>query len=256
MMSAPRSVDHVDVAAYVLGILDEPEDAAFSQHLAQCARCRAELRDLADLPPLLDQLKPLPRTRKRSKQPAVPSKEVLGRALDQITSERRQRRRTTWLAAAAAAVLLVSIPVVVWQAGRGNDGPTAGPPVAASAPSSTTTETTTTTTGDVAGAGSWTGSNADTGVKASINLVPVSWGTQVTLELRGITGPIQCQLVAVSKQGLRQVVTSWGVPAAGFGVPGSPAPLVVSGGVGFVQGDIIRFEVRREGGPDLLHVTP
>lgn len=254
MMSAPRSVDHGDVAAYVLGILDEPDNAAFSQHLAQCARCRAELRDLSDLPHLLDQLKPIPRTRKRSRQPTVPSKEVLGRALEQITSERRHRRRTTWLVAAAAAVLLLSIPVIVWQASR-NNGPSAGPPVAASAPASTTTTTTTTTTGVVAGAGTLTGTNPETGVKAAINLVPVSWGTQVSLELRGVTGPMQCQLIAVSKQGLRQVVTSWGVPVAGFGVPGSPAPLVVSGGVGFVQEDIVRFELRRDGGPDLLHVT-
>ncbi|NUT90601.1 MAG: zf-HC2 domain-containing protein, partial [Saccharothrix sp.] len=47
--------DHVDVAAYVLGILDEDEVDAFENHLAQCRRCALDLRDFAVLPDLLDE---------------------------------------------------------------------------------------------------------------------------------------------------------------------------------------------------------
>ena len=32
--------DHIDVGAYVLGILDPPEQEAFAKHFANCARCR------------------------------------------------------------------------------------------------------------------------------------------------------------------------------------------------------------------------
>ena len=40
-MTSPA--DHVDVAAYVLGALDESDNAAFERHLATCPRCQSEL---------------------------------------------------------------------------------------------------------------------------------------------------------------------------------------------------------------------
>src|SRR5882672_11471242 len=99
-MTTPPNVDHVDVAAYVLGILDEPDEAAFAQHFARCPRCRQEYRELSDLPMLLDQLKPTrPRTG-QGRAPAGPGKRVLGQTLDQVTEAKQKRNRTLWLAAA------------------------------------------------------------------------------------------------------------------------------------------------------------
>lgn len=54
-MTAPR---HVDVGAYVLGILDDPDEAAYERHFAQCEECRREFIEMADMPSLLDTLKP------------------------------------------------------------------------------------------------------------------------------------------------------------------------------------------------------
>jgi len=54
-MTAPR---HVDVGAYVLGILDPPDEAAYEEHFAQCEQCRREFIELADMPAVLDTLKP------------------------------------------------------------------------------------------------------------------------------------------------------------------------------------------------------
>ena len=54
-MTSPT--DHVDVAAYVLGALDESENALFERHLATCPRCQAELDELSGLPSLLDQVR-------------------------------------------------------------------------------------------------------------------------------------------------------------------------------------------------------
>jgi predicted anti-sigma-YlaC factor YlaD len=236
------STPHVDVAAYVLGILDEPDDAAFTQHFARCPRCRAEFRELSDLPRLLDQLKP------EDEEPAEPVAAPPG----------RQRRPMLWLAAAAAVALLVTVPIVVWQSG-GEPTTVAGPTVTVTAPraaepSTTSPKGSTPSTPTVAGARTMSGSNPDNGVSASITVQPESWGTSVTMELRGITGPLQCRLTAVSKTGDAQVVTSWWVPTTGFGVPGVSEPLWVQGGVGIEDEDIERFVVSPAEGPDLLWV--
>ncbi|MEU8248137.1 zf-HC2 domain-containing protein [Nonomuraea sp. NPDC048916] len=51
---------HEGVAAYVLGVLDEDEHEAFERHLDTCPSCQAELKELADVPGRLDELKHLP----------------------------------------------------------------------------------------------------------------------------------------------------------------------------------------------------
>lgn len=248
---------HVDVAAYVLGILDEPDDVAYSQHFARCPRCRAEFRELSDLPRLLDQVKPnrVADHNKRSRPPAAPGKQVLAKALEEIGAAKRTRRtHSRWLAAAAAVAVLAGASVAVWQL-SGNDP---GAPVRQAAPTSvqpsSVPSTTDTGTDVVAGARTVRADNPATGVGAIIGVEPQDYGTRINLELRGVIGPMQCQLVAVSNTGASQVVTSWSVPASGFGVPNSPEPLRLTGNVGFDPEDIVRFDIRREGAGDLLVV--
>ncbi|GGP05639.1 zf-HC2 domain-containing protein [Nonomuraea glycinis] len=48
---------HDEVAAYVLGVLDDDEHEAFERHLDGCERCQAELMELAGVPERLDELK-------------------------------------------------------------------------------------------------------------------------------------------------------------------------------------------------------
>jgi Putative zinc-finger len=253
MMPAPQ---HHDVAAYVLGILDEPDEAAFARHLTGCRQCRTEYRELSDLPVLLDQLKVQPRERTGPSPPAVPDGPPLELVLDRFAAARRRQRTVTWLAAAAAAVLLVAVPLVVLLPGGNEGSQVAGPPaMTSSAPAQVpTSDDPTTTAPTVAGARSIEGSNPDNGISATITVQDEPWGTKIYLELRGITGPRQCQLVAVSRDGYSQVVASWQVPPAGFGVPGSELPLNVEGGVGIDQDAIDRFQVIQENGPDLLEV--
>lgn len=45
---------HQLLGAYLLGGLDPEEEAAFRDHLANCADCRHELEELESLPALLD----------------------------------------------------------------------------------------------------------------------------------------------------------------------------------------------------------
>jgi hypothetical protein len=54
----PPEPHHPDTAGYVLGTLDPGEAAAFEAHLAECARCRAEIDELRPLPALLDNAPP------------------------------------------------------------------------------------------------------------------------------------------------------------------------------------------------------
>lgn len=250
-MTAPH---HVDVAAYVLGILDEPDDTTFAQHFSQCRRCRTEFRELSDLPLLLDQVKSAPPQRKRAKAPAMPSKQLLGRVLDEVNGVQRGRRTKLWLSAAAAVVLLVTVPVVVWRLNTGNESQVAGPQQGPGTSQVEPTTTTGTVPTGVAAARTVGATNPATGVTASITMEPESWGTKLTLELRGVMGPMQCQLVAVSKTGESHVAATVTVPNSGFGVPDSPDPLRAPGGVGLDLEDILRFDIRRSNGPDLLVV--
>lgn len=96
--------------------------------------------------------------------------------------------------------------------------------------------------------------NAGTGASGTVGLVDKGWGTQVSLELRGIKGPLRCHLEAVARDGERSVVAGWRVPDKGYGVPGQPKPLTMQGGTGLTRQEISRFEVRLDGGGTLLTI--
>ncbi|MFI6501633.1 zf-HC2 domain-containing protein [Nonomuraea typhae] len=51
---------HHEVAAYVLGVLDEEEHEAFERHLESCPDCQEQLVELNEVPELLDGLKHSP----------------------------------------------------------------------------------------------------------------------------------------------------------------------------------------------------
>jgi anti-sigma factor RsiW len=46
---------HSDVAAYMLGVLDEGAELAFNDHLVDCGRCQRELVEFQTIPRLLTQ---------------------------------------------------------------------------------------------------------------------------------------------------------------------------------------------------------
>jgi hypothetical protein len=227
---------HVEVGAFVLGVLDEEENELFEGHLAECASCQAELRELYVLPGLLDAIK-----EPRPAEPQ-PSAAVLGALLDDVAAVRRRRRRLVSLSAAAAIALIAVTPPatrLLWSDSSGDRYDNA----AATAPKSPT------------GTEILQATNRTTEVTAKITIEPKGWGTQVSFELSGVRGPQNCQLVVVDKSGKSQVVSSWQVPAnTGWGVPGAPKVPVIQGGTAFFRGDIERFEVRTTTGPNLVDV--
>jgi hypothetical protein len=332
-MTSPT--DHVDVAAYVLGALDESDTALFERHLATCPRCQAELDELSGLPSLLDQVRgsglladllgddlagpargsvnptsgiapntglstpppmlgnsgafpttgafpgnasPFPSgppapPRHSSRQhpdtsparphpgtaparphpgtsparppmggmpdlsdfrpaPQLPSPprmedKVLQGVMVNIADARRKRKRTGVLVAAAAAVLIVGGPLLA----LGLTGAFGGGPA----------ETIQASSGPVT---------------AKVGLTGDDHGTEVSFELTGVKGPLDCTLYAVSKDGqTRRAVSSWTVDAKGYGNDQNPNALRIDGNVAIARSDLGKLEFAREGGPDILDIS-
>jgi anti-sigma factor RsiW len=53
------SVEHTDVGAYALGLLEEDDRRAFEEHLSDCGECSAELDGFSDMRGLLAGIGPV-----------------------------------------------------------------------------------------------------------------------------------------------------------------------------------------------------
>ncbi|AUH42773.1 zf-HC2 domain-containing protein [Streptomyces sp. CMB-StM0423] len=230
---------HPDVGAYAIGALEHDEAERFEEHLAGCERCAAALAELA---PVADMLADVP-------PPQEPPPGTLDRLLSELSAVRaRQRRvrRRLVVAVTAAAVVAVAAPVVTAVVLAG-DEPAAEQRRA-----------------DVSGQ-EVRAVDPETGVAARISMRPVTWGTSVDLDLRGVSGPRRCDLQAVGKDGSHETVTSWGVPADGYGAgngrnagasgQGGGNSLRTSGGTSMSPDDIDHFEVVTSEG-DRLVIVP
>jgi hypothetical protein len=220
------SNDHVDVGAYSLGLLEDRDKAVFEAHLATCSSCSAELSTLTPVADLLKGLEPveLPGDAEAAQAPA----DLLRRRAE--ASRRRRRWQIAVGAAACVAALGGGLAIGIAATSHHAQGTVA-------------------LTGQL-----HTATDPATGVTGTVGLVPKTWGTQVTLDLAHVRGPVECQLIAVSKTGELKVVGGWFVPAPGDGVPGHPAHLLVQGSTAIQLGGLARFEVRVVQGQTLLTI--
>ncbi|GIH93127.1 anti-sigma factor family protein [Planobispora siamensis] len=234
-------VEHTDVGAYALGLLEEPDRRAFAAHLAGCPSCTAELAELSGMAAMLDGVEPVGDDRD-TRADAVPAT-----VIDMVRRERiadRRTRRGTLVMAAAAAVALVSGGIVAGAA-IGGDRVTA--PIthpghdSEQGPAEEFYHRGT----PVAGRGA-------PGVSGGLVLETKEWGTHAAMELKGIKGPLECELIAVSGTGERKVIAGWSVPDKGYGVPTYPEPLYIHGGTALPAADIDRFEVIANDGRTLI----
>ncbi|MEV7094419.1 zf-HC2 domain-containing protein [Amycolatopsis sp. NPDC051045] len=256
---------HTDVAAYVLGVLSEAENTQFEAHLMNCPHCQLDLIELYQLPDVLDLVKrswPEPPMPAPSPRTLSPGPRVLRGLMEEAAVKRRRRRRIGILAGAAAAAAVIAGPLVT-LAVRPAD---AVPPASLSAPSNkqpppspsvlaTSIAPPSAGTSSQPGGGQTYGrGSGGSAVSALVTVSPVEWGSRVELELRGIVGPVNCQLVAIPTAGDERVVSSWSVPPKGFGIPGSPEPLRLQGSISLAMDRISRFEVRGDDGTVLVVV--
>jgi hypothetical protein len=232
-------VEHTDVAAYSLGLLEEDDRHAFELHLLQCPACREELRGLRGISALMHGLD------KRLATPA-PSQDTgdLHVLLRRCSETRRRHGRHRWLAAAA---MLIFLPVgggLAWSAlsspepGSGGRSATASPRAA-----------------ELLSSGERFTGTSPTDVMATVAVEGKAWGTDVTLQVTGVQGPLLCRLVALDHAGGEETVMSWQVAAAGEGADAAPKPLVIQGSVATSRDQISRFEIRASDG-EVLSTVP
>ena len=223
------STGHTDVGAYSMGLLEEQDRREFEDHLAGCPSCAAEVAELSPMAALLRGVEPAGAT---GGEPAGATVTELIRR--RVTDQRRHRRWQVALGAAAGIVLIAGGIAVGIAAAPQHAGPTAPPPAVAGQVHSAT--------------------DPGTGVAGTVGLVAKAWGTQVTLDLSKVHGPVECELVAVSRTGERRVVMGWRVPAPGDGVPGHPAHLVIQGGTSIPRNDLARVDVDVVNGQTLVSI--
>ena len=214
---------HTDVGAYALGLLEAADRQAFEEHLAGCPACAAELEELSGMKGLLTGIDPV------DEPPGEPTQaEVTDLVRRRALSQRRRVRWQSVLAAAAAVVLLVVGVGVGLATAPGSPAPATQPLVTLTVHQSATA----------------VGTNPRTGVSGAAGLVKKPFGTQVTVNLK-MKGPLECQLVAVSKTGERTVIATWFVPPVNFGSAQHPAPLHIQGWTTIKTGDLARIDVDR-----------
>lgn len=254
----PEGPEHDAAAAYVLGILDDAQASAFEAHLANCARCAAHLDEFAAMEPMLAMLSEapaaVPGARPVPHVPERPAPRLLGGLMDEVAHKRHRRTRRSRYLVAAAAALIIGGPVAAFAVTAGDDR--GGGSVAAGDPHPTSpaedaffqhmTEKVSAT-------------DPTTRVGATVGMEEKAWGTHTVLELKNVKGPQKCSLIAVSRTGEEEVVTSWSVPRWGYGIesatnPAAQSPLYVHGGAAMDRKDIDRFEVRTFDGERLVEI--
>jgi hypothetical protein len=235
---------HWDVAAYALGVLDHRDAARFEDHLADCASCAVELESLLPVTALLADVD-------ASSFVGVEQSQRDGRMFDEminVVSFDRSRAQARRLLAVAAGtiVMVMAVGLALFagaQFGASADVQAgASPSASASGPNTGLGGPTDGSTGE-----KFSSTDATTGVKADLVLESMGWGTQVSLQLAKVQGPLVCQLVAVGPNISGEVVSTWKVPPNGYGTAKNPEPLLLQGATSVSRKDISRIEIQSVG---------
>jgi anti-sigma factor RsiW len=148
--------------------------------------------------------------------------------------------RVGLLGGVAALVVLLIFLIGTQLAGGGpraaQGGTTSAPAPAAAAGPPTSVDTVHGRQFDV--------TNPVSGVHAVMSVADASWGSQISLILGGVRGPLLCELVAVGTDGTTNVVASWNVHAPGYGIPEEPEPLLLQAATAMALRDIREFRIR------------
>jgi hypothetical protein len=236
---------HQDVASYALGVLDDAEAARFEEHLADCDACAEQLESLLPVVGLLPEV-PLstvdlpPRPIGHDDEGKHRRRRTGLRGPVRLVSAAGAGLRRPAVAAAAAAIAAVAATAGVFGE-FGHDEivtTSAGAPVSAAA-------------------SPWDGlrgpdlehgvklaaTDPATGVLAEVVLEAAPWGTKVSFAVSGLDGPQNCRLVVLRRDGGTELLSSWVVPAGGYGVGSQPRPLVLQAATALNRAQIAGLRV-------------
>ncbi|MFF5227344.1 anti-sigma factor family protein [Dactylosporangium sp. NPDC000521] len=187
------------LGGYVLGGLDDADQARVDAHLSGCAGCRAEVDRLAPVPELLQRLPPGP-----SPAPLeAPTRDGLDAFLRRAALPERRRTARQVAGVAAAVVVLAAVVFTVWP--ESSPVPTATPqtaPPPATQQSSSPGPAAGTVVQFVAAAGS--------AMSGRATLSPRQWGVSVALELTDLPGEGPFVLRVVGRGGQEEQAACWG----------------------------------------------
>jgi len=198
-------VEHTDVGAYALGLLDEDDRLAFEAHLLGCDSCRCELQELSGVANVLHGIGPVEELSPSSDDRGSDVVSLLRR---KRAADRRARRGTFVIGMAAAVTLVAGGLVVGTQLDAGETAPLAQGRSGEMGTHMGTAEQ------FYAEGRPLPGKGAD-GVTGGLVVESKKWGTHAALKLAGVKGPLECELISVAKSGERRVMTGWSVPPAG-----------------------------------------
>lgn len=221
------------LGVYLLGALDDTEQAAVEAHLGGCEHCSAELEDLAALPSLLSRLTPADFAVEPPEVPDDLFDRVAARAREHETEELRnadevrrqaERRRYRRLTAVAAAVVVIAGATVGTVVAVDHHGGSGQRPVA-----------------------SQTAHGISNGISMRVVLASQKSGTGLSLKVTGLPVDEHCQLVAVTKDGTRKVVGQWYATYHG--------QAQVTGSTSIARSDLSQLVLLGTGGKHLVTVN-
>lgn len=232
------SAPHWDVAAYALGVMDARDTARFEDHLAECVSCAIELESLLPVTNLLAEVD-------RDSFLNAEQSERDGRMLDEMVNvvsfdRSRAQARRLLAVAAGTVVMVIAVGLALFAGNQWGQGST---PVAEPRPSVSSGPPGIGGPGGATPAEIFEGTDPSSQVKANLGLTGADWGTSVALQLSGVQGPLNCQLVAVGPD-VSEVVSTWTVPPDGYGTQKNPDALFLEGSTSVQRKDIQRFEVQ------------
>ncbi|MEH1100050.1 anti-sigma factor family protein [Micromonospora sp. CPCC 205561] len=240
--------DHLDVAAYALGVLDEYDTARFEEHLATCWACAAELETMVPVVGLLsdidgETMSALEQTRT---DPAL-----LDRTLVAVRAHRRRNRLRRVLATAAAVVVLGGLTGIGFATIAGRSAPEVVAEPTATAPVEVPRATRSSDPNDpnLGGPVPVEGEKTNvvdqtTGVQATFFVAAKQFGTNVSFTLERLPGPRTCRLVVVRRNNTSEVISTWSVPGTGYGTNANGEALTLSATTSTRRGDIRQFQVQ------------
>jgi hypothetical protein len=268
--------EHVDVAAYVLGLLESTDASRFEQHLVQCADCAAELESMLHLTDLLADVDPgdlvgiegADSTGAASADAAAIDAALIAgaatieaalakdaRRRPELHDPPRQGRRRTERrqpehrhpgfhppespvgARPRRSVVPIAVAAAIIGVLAGGGAVAAGPWHG--------TPTATRPALRLVADQRLSATDSRTGVHADVALASKSWGTQVSFTISDLNGPRTCRLVAVRADGTNEVLSSWTVPPRGSDAQATPARLDLEASTALGRRNITALKVQQ-----------